>query len=113
MRRRKADIAVAVFLLDVTIVFEWAAVRHLATRPIGTGGDSSNVLWSWHHMANAVVHGDQPFSTNAMFFQVGVNLAFHTFAPGLALVLTPVIRLAGTEAAYNLGQLGATYLSFL
>jgi hypothetical protein len=111
--RRRADIAAHALLVAATVVFEWPAVRHFSTRPVGAGGDSSNVLWSWNHLAGAVAHGHDPIHTTALFFPVGVDLAFHTFAPGLVLLLTPLIRLAGPVPLYNLAQLGATFLSFL
>ena len=65
-------------------------------------GDYSLFIWFLGWAPHAVVHGLNPFFSNAMFAPTGVNLAQNTEGPLLGWLLAPVTLTAGPIAAANL-----------
>src|SRR5947209_9567414 len=98
-------------LAAVTAVFLWPAVVHFRTKMLAGTGDANLFIWTWWHVPRALLAGHDPFRTNGMYFPVGVDLGFHTFAPAELVVIWPVSRLLGWGAAVNLDQLGAAFAS--
>jgi hypothetical protein len=68
---------------------------------IGDGYDPQIFIWSLGWWPHAVLNGDNPFVTHAMWPSTGLNLAWVTAVPGLALLAAPVTLLAGPALAYN------------
>jgi hypothetical protein len=61
-------------------------------------GEASVFVW-W---ARAVPHASNPLLTKAAWAPSGMNLAWVTTLPGPSLVLTPLTRVAGPAASFNL-----------
>jgi hypothetical protein len=68
---------------------------------VGTGVDPQIFIWSFAWWPHALLHAENPFVTHAVWSPTGVNLAWTTSVPGLALLFAPVTLLAGPVAAYN------------
>ena len=88
--------AVASFLIFGLRV---AASSHLSY--VGTGVDPQIFIWSFAWWPHALLHGLNPFITHAVWSPDGVNLAWTTSVPGLAVLFAPVTLLAGPVAAFN------------
>jgi hypothetical protein len=68
---------------------------------VGTGTDPQIFVWSFAWWPHAIAHGLNPFVTHALWAPAGVNLAWTTTAPGLALLFSPLTVIAGPVASYN------------
>jgi hypothetical protein len=68
---------------------------------VGSGRDPQIFIWSFEWWPHAILHGDNPFYTHAVWAPDGLNLAWVTSVPGLALPLAPLTLLFGPVAAYN------------
>ena len=63
--------------------------------------DASILLWSLGWWPHAILHGQNPFATTAIWAPDGVNLAWTTTVPGLALLFSPLTLIAGPVISYN------------
>ena len=54
---------------------------------IGEGGDPKQSVWFLAWLPHALLHGENPFFTSAVFQPGRVNLAWSTTMPTLALVI--------------------------
>lgn len=68
---------------------------------VGTGPDPKFFIWALAWWPHAILHGQNPFFTHAVWAPGGVNLMWTTSVPGLGLALSPLTLLAGPIAAYN------------
>ena len=68
---------------------------------IGRGTDSDIFIWSLGWWPHALLHGENPIFMHAIWAPAGLNLAWATAIPGIALLLAPVTLLAGPLVAYN------------
>ncbi|HXZ83262.1 MAG TPA: hypothetical protein VED84_05890 [Acidimicrobiales bacterium] len=59
-------------------------------------------MWFFAWMFHALGHGINPFTTTAMNYPYGVNLADNTLMPLLGLLASPVTAIFGPIAAFNL-----------
>src|SRR5262249_23306046 len=72
---------------------------------IGTGEDPQIFVWSLAWWPHAILHGENPIVTHAVWPPVWLNLAWVSSIPGLALLLAPVTLLAAPVAAYNVASI--------
>jgi hypothetical protein len=70
-------------------------------RYVGVGADPQIFIWSFAWWPHATLHGQNPFVTHVVWAPDGVNLAWVTAVPGLALLFAPLTLLAGAIVAYN------------
>jgi hypothetical protein len=63
--------------------------------------DPQIFIWSLGWWPHAILNGENPIVTDAMWPVTGTNLAWVTAVPGLALLAAPVTLLAGPVIAYN------------
>jgi hypothetical protein len=68
---------------------------------IGLGYDPQIFIWSLGWWPHAILNGENPFVTHAMWPATGVDLAWVTSVPGLALASAPLTLLAGPVIAFN------------
>jgi hypothetical protein len=68
---------------------------------VGTGVDPQIFIWAFGWWPHAIVHGENPIVTHAVWAPDGVNLAWTTTVPGLALLFWPLTATVGAIAAYN------------
>jgi hypothetical protein len=69
---------------------------------VGQRVDVEIFVWSLAWWPHAILHGENPFVTHAIWAPTGVNLAWTTSIPGLALLAAPITLLAGPAFTYNL-----------
>lgn len=93
--------------------FGWRLLPHPGTRLVGTPGwdDPAIFVWSLGWWPHAILSGINPFYSHAVYSPVGVNLAWVTSVPGLAIALSPITLLFGPLVAYNVAALLAPALS--
>ncbi len=87
-------------------------VAHPTTEVLGSADrDKVLILWGLLWWPHAIVHGHDPFVANVVWAPHGVDLAWVTTAPTLALVLAPVTATFGAIFSYNLAALAAAPLA--
>jgi hypothetical protein len=87
-------------------------VLHPTTRVLGDADrDKTILMWSFLWWPHAIAHGHDPFVANVVWVPHGVDLAWVTSSPTLALVLTPVTETLGAVFSYNLAALAAPPLA--
>ena len=74
---------------------------HPGSRLVGSGADPQIFVWSFAWWPHAIVHGANPIVTHAIWAPDGVNLAWTTTVPGLALLFSPLTAAIGAVASYN------------
>ena len=96
-------LAVLLAYLALAIVLTWPTVTHLATHLPGDGGDDPAIAWNmwWVKHALLTLH-TSPLHTDAMFYPIGINLAFYTLTVLNALTAMPLTVTLGVVAACNL-----------
>ena len=70
-------------------------------RYLGNGADARLFIWSLAWWPHAILHAENPFYSHAVWAPEGLNLAWTTSVPALALLFAPVTLVAGPVAAYN------------
>jgi hypothetical protein len=99
----------AVVLLGYVCVsfayFGWRLLPHPGRPYIGEGRDPQIFIWSFAWWPHAILHGQNPFVTHAVFAPDGINLVWTTAVPGLALAFSPLTLLFGPTASYNVAAL--------
>jgi hypothetical protein len=74
---------------------------HFGRELVGFGSDPQIFVWSFAWWPHALLHGQNPFVTHAIFAPEGISLAWATTVPLLAIVFAPVTLAFGPVAAYN------------
>jgi hypothetical protein len=83
-------------LLVLALLLTYPLPLHLATRAPGDGSDDPAIIWNLWWVRHALLDlGRNPFSTDYMFFPIGINLAFYTLTTLNALITLPVQLLWG------------------
>ena len=103
-RARPARVPVGALALYVALAFLAFGLRLLfvpGSKYVGTGADPQVFIWSFAWWPHALLHGENPFVTHAVWAPEGVNLAWTTTVPGLALLFSPLTLAAGPVASYN------------
>lgn len=72
---------------------------------VGYGADPQIFIWAFAWWPHALLHGQNPFITHAIWAPDGVNLTWTTSVPGLALLFSPLTLLVGPVAAYNVAAI--------
>jgi hypothetical protein len=68
---------------------------------VGIGNDPRFYVWAIGWWPHALLNGENPIVTYAMWPLTGFNLAWSVTVPALALPVAPVTLLAGPAVAYN------------
>jgi hypothetical protein len=80
-------------------------VRHPGRYLLGSGKDPQIFVWSFAWWPHAILTWQNPFVSKAIYAPTGINLAWVTSVPGLAIVFAPVTVLFGPDVSYNLAQM--------
>jgi hypothetical protein len=86
------------------VAFAFFALPLLLTRGnryLGEGPDARLFIWSFAWWPHAILHGENPFYTHAVWAPIGQNLTWMTSVPGLALLFAPLTLAAGPIVSYN------------
>ena len=80
-------------------------LAHPESRHIGgLFTDPQIFVWSLAWWPHALLHGENPFFTHAIWSPDGFNLAWATSVPGLAIVLAPLTWAFGPVFSYNVAS---------
>jgi hypothetical protein len=99
--RRASLAALAGYCLLSFLYFGLPVASHPGGSYIGNGSDPEIFIWSFAWWPHAMLHGQNPFHTHAIWAPEGYNLAWATSVPGLALAFAPLTLVAGPVVAYN------------
>lgn len=101
-RRDWTSAAVLAGYVLVAFVY-WGArlLPHPGRSYIGVPNDPQIFIWSLAWWPHAIAHGVNPFYTHSIWAPEGVNLAWTTSVPGVALVFAPLTWLFGAVVSYN------------
>ena len=83
------------------LIFGLRVAAHSDLSYVGTGVDPQIFIWSFAWWPHALIHHMNPFVTQAVWAPEGLNLAWTTSVPGLAILFAPVTLLAGPVVAFN------------
>ena len=72
---------------------------------IGSARDPQIFVWSLAWWPHAILTWQNPFFSHVIYAPSGVNLAWVTGVPGLAIVFAPVTLLFGPDVSYNLAEM--------
>jgi hypothetical protein len=87
------------------LYFGLPLLPHPGRYVLGTGADPDIFVWSFAWWPHAILDGQNPFVAHAVWAPDGMNLAWVTSVPGLALPFAPVTLAFGPVVAYNLCSL--------
>jgi len=84
--------------------FGWRLLPHPGRELVGLGGESDAEIfvWSFAWWPHAILARTNPFFSHVVYAPTGINLAWVTSVPGLALAFSPVTLLFGPAVSYNL-----------
>ena len=95
----------------------WAHPFSYAPGGRGHYNDPMQAMWNLKWVPWAVLHGHNPFATNAIYYPHGVSLSWNTLMPTLGIVAAPVTLTLGAAFAFAvllvLGPATATLTGFL
>ena len=105
-RGRISALALAGYASVSVLVFGVRVLAHPGRNYVGgLTTDPQVFIWSLAWWPHAVLHGQNPLVTKAIWVPDGVNLAWTQSAPGLAVALAPLTLAAGPIVAYNVAAL--------
>jgi hypothetical protein len=93
--------ALAIYLFLSFALFGIRLIVHGGGTYPGIGVDPQIYTWSFAWWPHAILHGQNPIYTHVVWAPDGVDLAWVTSVPGLALLFAPLTLLAGPLAAYD------------
>jgi len=99
--RRPGLVAIASYLVLAFLYLGAPIAAHPEQRLVGQRIDVQIFVWSIAWWPHAILHGENPFITHAIWAPNGVNLTWTTSIPGLALLAAPITVIAGPFLAYN------------
>ena len=112
----------AVFLLALAGAFViyarlWADPFGNAPGGHGHFNDPMQAMWNLKWVPWAILHGHNPFATNAIYYPHGVSLSWNTLMPTLGILAAPITLTLGASFAFALllvlGPATATLTGFL
>ena len=111
--RHQAAAAFALYAAISIGYFGLHVLPHLGTADVGLPGwgDPTIYMWSLAWWPHALLHGLNPFLTNALFVPDRVDLGGVTAVPLAALVAAPITLLFGPIVSYNLLMLASPTLA--
>ncbi len=110
-RAGETTLAVALYLVLSVAFFGLHVLPHLGRDCVCNGTDAGTYMWGLAWWSHALVHGINPFFTNALYVPNRLDLGGVTLAPGAALVGTPMTLLFGPVVSYNVLMLASPVLA--
>ncbi|HWE82869.1 MAG TPA: hypothetical protein VG265_14555 [Gaiellaceae bacterium] len=93
--------ALGTYCLVAFLVFGLRLLVEPGRQYVGFGSDPEIFIWSFAWWPHAILHGQNPFFTHEIWAPTGVDLAWATSVPGLALLFSPLTLLLGPFASYD------------
>lgn len=112
-RRHQAIAGLVLYTALAIVYFGLHVLPHLGRECVCEpfGSDPSIFMWSLAWWPHALLHGMNPFLTNAVFAPDRVDLGGSTTVPGAALVIAPVTLLFGPVVSWNVLMLASPVLA--
>ncbi len=105
-RRRGTSALVLVGYTAIAFAYLGAPLLpHPGRDLIGSGRDPQIFVWAFAWWPHAILSWQNPFISHAIYAPGGINLAWVTSVPGLAIVFAPFTLLFGPDVSYNLAQM--------
>jgi hypothetical protein len=101
MARSRTAAVLAAYTAISFLYFGVRLLPHFGKAYVGEGADPQIFIWCLAWWPHAILHGENPIVTHAIWAPDGVNLAWVTSIPGLALAAAPLTLAAGPVVAYN------------
>jgi hypothetical protein len=103
---RRGGTGFALYLVTAFAFIGARVVEHPERRMVGgLFTDPQIFIWSFAWWPHAILHGQNPFFTHAIWEPEGFNLTWATSVPGLAIVFAPLTLLFGPILAYNVASI--------
>jgi hypothetical protein len=102
---RAPAIALVGYVALSFLIFGVHLLPHPGRAMFGSGRDPEIFVWSFAWWQHALGAGANPFVSHAVYAPDGINLAWATSVPGLAVPFAPLTWLAGPVASYNVAAL--------
>jgi hypothetical protein len=99
---REVLIAFFIYSLFSFLLFGWSYLPALGSACFGCTTDVALYIWSMKWCSYAILQGLDIFRSNLIWAPTGYNMAWTTFAPGLAFLASPVTLVFGPVIAYGL-----------
>ena len=99
--RARGAAAFAAYLVVSLLSFGVPLLPHPGRFLLGVGADPDIFVWNFGWWPHAILHGENPIVSHAVWAPDGIDLAWVTSVPGLALAFSPVTLLFGPVAGYN------------
>jgi hypothetical protein len=112
--RASARTSVLVLIGYVAIAYGYFGAplgRHPGRDLIGSGRDLQIFVWDLAWWPHASLTWQNPFVSHAIYAPSGINLAWVTSVPGIALAFAPVTLLFGPDVAFNVAEIAMPALS--
>jgi hypothetical protein len=98
-------LALGGYVLVAFLFFGLPALGHPGRTYVGLpNGDPELEIWAFAWWPHAILHGENPFVTHAIWAPTGVSLAWPTMAPGLVLAFAPLTLLLGAVASFDVAS---------
>src|SRR5690349_13984348 len=98
--RRSSLLVLAGYAALSLLYFGLPLLPHPGRYVLGSGADPDIFVWSFAWWPHAILEGQNPFVTHAVWAPDGMNLAWVTSVPGLALPFAPLTLAFGPVVAY-------------
>jgi len=105
VRPSRTALALAAYLAISLLYFGVRIAAHPGRDWIGFGADPQIFVWSFGWWPHAILHAQNPILAHSVWPPVGLNLAWVSSIPGLAIAFAPVTLLFGPVAAYNVSSI--------
>jgi len=109
--RFPASAAFAIYLSVAFVYFGLRLVIESGSQYIGSYDDPQIPIWSFAWWPHALLHGQNPFFTHAVWAPAGVNLAWVNSVPIISVAFAPLTLLVGPIASYNVATIALPAVS--
>jgi hypothetical protein len=111
--RHQATAALVLYAVLAIVYFGLPVLPHLGSECACTAGsDPSGYMWNLAWWPHALLHGMNPFVTNALFVPDRINLGGEgMLVPAVAIPLAPITLLFGPIVTFNLAMLASPVLA--
>ncbi len=99
--RRTTLLALGAYTLVAFLVLGLPVLVESGPQYVGHGYDPQIFIWAFAWWPHAILHGENPFVTHSVWAPQGVDLAWTTTVPGLALLFSPLTLLVGPIVSYD------------
>jgi hypothetical protein len=111
LSRRGSAAAFGAYAAVAFFVLGLPAIVQSGSRYVGFGYDPQIFIWAFAWFPHAVLHGENPLVTHAVWAPTGLNLTWTTTVPGLALLFSPLTLLFGPIVSYDVAAVLAPAVS--